>query len=150
MSIRMLLLLVALVAVISGCTASTGNYTYKLYAGPTLPEAELAIVKFGQETLEHVTIDGLSVHRADYGDVLLSPGQHSIVFVSNWPGGRDIRYSVQLEKGRQYQLMETSQWMLASCCREPAQVSGLTVWGWVQDANSGEIVGEVEEYGMPE
>ncbi|MDH3375115.1 MAG: hypothetical protein OEM85_17285 [Gammaproteobacteria bacterium] len=140
MSIR--LFLVGLVAVIAGC-AATGNYTYKLYSGPTLPDAELAAVQFGGR-LEHVIIDGLSVYRADYGDVLLSPGEHSIVFDSDWWGGQDIRYSVQLEKGRQYLLLKTDVWPF--CCPGPVVVSGQKVWGWVQDATSEAIVGEIEEH----
>lgn len=127
-------LLLGWVVVIVGC-AATGNYTYKLYPGPKLSKAELATVEFGSR-LEHVVIDGLNVHRSEYGKVLLLPGEHTFAF-------NGISISAQLEKGHQYLLLGTDVWPF--CCADPVIVSGREVHRWIQNADTGAIVGEIKE-----
>lgn len=137
---------VILCALILTACAATGNYTYKLYPGPELPDSELATVTFGSR-LEHVFFDGLSVHRSDYGDIRVRPGEHAIIFDALW-GARDIHVTVDLEKGRRYLLLQTDVWPF--CCPEPAVVSGEKVWAWIQEEDTGVVIGELVQTAMPE
>ena len=125
-------------ALIAGCVTAS-SHSYKLYPGPALPEAELAVVEIAAG-LDHTEIDGLSVYPADYGRVLVSPGKHSIVLIG--PEGISLRYTAILEKGHQYRLL-TWWGRLCYWCAQP-EFSGKTVWGWVEDETSGLVVGELD------
>lgn len=129
--------LIALAVSVAGC-ATASNYSYKLYPGPTLAEDELAVVELGGG-LDHTNIDGFSVHRADFGRVLLSPGRHSIAIYSS--DGGSLRYSVILEKNHQYRLLT---WWDVPFGRARPVIEGQTVWGWIEDSTSGLVVGEFD------
>jgi hypothetical protein len=67
---------IAACAGIAAACAATGSYSYKLYAGPTRPVGELALVRMGDAGVAE--FDGRVATRADWTDVQLLPGTHTI------------------------------------------------------------------------
>lgn len=129
-----------LLGLVAGCGTTATGHVYKLYPGPQLPDAELATVSFGSREIfnypmnvERVLIDGVTADRTQFGKVKVLPGNHEIVFPSQ-SGSRVIHVSVTLEPGHNYVLMGWGG---------PVRVSGQWVNRWIQDAETGDIVGEV-------
>ena len=111
--------------------------SYKLYAGPNRPLEELAVVRLGDQY--HVRIDGLSASRADWAEVHLLPGYHSIewettfavsvlVNVNGWDTRRTMA-SPYLEPGHVY-LLEADRTV----------GGGYQMYQWLEDLTTGEVV----------
>ena len=126
---------------VSGCT-SLPDDSYKLYPGFTRTPEKLAVVRLGNQY--RVRIDGLSASRADWAEVHLLPGYHTIEWESEFlvsvlvnPKGRDLRRTIEtpyLEAGHVYLLKA-----------DRTVGNGYQMYQWLEDLTTGELVAGVDK-----
>jgi hypothetical protein len=95
------------------CVSPPERRSYPLYPGPTLPLAEVAVLRLGDARVAR--IDGLTAAQGDWTEVHLLPGRHRIEWTDRYAEdgaaqarleGRDEirRIVVELEAGHTYSL----------------------------------------------
>ncbi len=109
---RVAVLLLAAAGAMS-CVSPPERRSYPLYPGPTLPLAEVAVLRLGDARVAR--IDGLTAAQGDWTEVHLLPGRHRIEWTDRYAEdgaaqarleGRDEirRIVVELEAGHTYSL----------------------------------------------
>lgn len=109
---RVAVLLLAAAGAMS-CVSPPERQSYPLYPGPTLPLAEVAVLRLGDAKVAR--IDGLTAALGDWTEVHLLPGRHRIEWTDRYAEdgaaqarleGRDAirRIVVDLEAGHTYSL----------------------------------------------
>jgi hypothetical protein len=140
---RILFTGLAVLALLQGCASTAGDYhSYKLYAGPERPIAELAILDIAD--VHAVTVDGLQVTRWDYGTVQLLPGTHTLLIEKGYGfsvmvepsmhGTFENSLEVEVEAGRTYKVIS-----------DRTYGHGYRVYFWVEDAASGDLIAGVKK-----
>ena len=129
---------VALLLLLLAFSLPPGCGTVKVYEGPNLPKAEIAVLKtpiFGTFSLlpqgppQIANIDGRGVPASAY-TFELRPGRHQVSLSAVGCGFFEPAYVEFTAKGGHvYELHTKVGW------------PGEHVWSWVVDNNSGEIVG---------
>ncbi len=127
---------------LGGCSTNN-DFVYKLYPGPELPDSELATLRFGGQVFE-ARIDGLNVMRRDYGAIKVAPGRHTISYGAEFgvsvmvnPAMHDAiaaDTTIELEPGRSYILQGGRTYG-----------QGYTMYLWIEDAETGDVVGGVRK-----
>ena len=97
----------------AACISPPERQSYPLYPGPSLPSAQIAVLRLGDATVAR--IDGLTAARGDWTEVHLLPGRHRIEWTDHQAEdgstqasleGREAirRMVVDLEAGHTYSL----------------------------------------------
>lgn len=122
---------------LGGC-ATQNAAVYKLYPGPTLPDAEISTLRFG-DGVHALRLDGLSVHSGDYGAIQVLPGQHhlaygatfavSVMVNPNMVDSTDTSHTVDLVAGHHYAIQA-----------DRTTGHGYRMYLWIEDLQSGEVI----------
>lgn len=132
------LITAAFAVLLSACGGSHSKHAYKLYPGPVLPDSDVATLKFGNR-VHAVEIDGLTVSSADYGEIKLKPGPHTI----RW--GTKFIVSVLINSSGFDSAIADNDVTLAaghtySIEADRTTGHGYRMYLWIEDAETGQVV----------
>ena len=129
--------------VISACCACHSQYVYKLYPGPTLPDSNVATLKFGSG-VHAVEIDGLRVSSADYGTIKLMPGQHRIQWESTFIVSVMVNAS-GFDSAETDKMATLAVGHTYSIEADRTTGHGYRMFLWIEDGETGEVVAGVKK-----